>query len=140
MLFNCFTALLVLVQLAGATTLPLRIVSFNIRYAASSLETNEVSWWTLFCFIWPSQCRQPHSISHLSAIAANATLSATTVFGLQEALDNQLNDLLDGLGSEWTHIGVARDDGAKSGEYSPILYRSDVLDVVYSETKWLSVS
>lgn len=61
-----------------------------------------------------------------------------TIIGLQEVLDDRLTDILGGLGDGWDHIGVARDDGDKEGEYNPILYRSDVFNLVYSETKWLS--
>jgi endonuclease/exonuclease/phosphatase family metal-dependent hydrolase len=67
-------------------------------------------------------------------------VGAVTIMGLQEVLDNQLVDIKDGLGSNWAHIGFGRDDGAKSGEYSPILYRTDVVNLVYSEMKWLSLT
>lgn len=43
-----------------------------------------------------------------------------------------------GTEAGWTHIGVARDDGAASGEYAPILYNSNVFTLVHDETKWLS--
>lgn len=110
---------------AFCAALPLRIISFNIRYAATSLEANEKPWST----------RRPLLINQLSGQAAEAS---TTVIGLQEVLNNQLTDIKSGLGSQWAHIGVGRDDGATKGEYSPILYRTDVLRVLYSEVKWLS--
>lgn len=110
---------------AFCASLPLRIISFNIRYAATSLEANEKPWST----------RRPLLINQLSGQAAEAS---TTVIGLQEVLNNQLNDIKSGLGSQWAHLGVGRDDGATQGEYSPILYRTDVLKVLYSEVKWLS--
>jgi len=140
MLFRIIAVLVLTAQVVMSASLPLRVVSFNIRYAATSLETNEKPWWNLFCFASSSLCRQPHVIKHLSQISANATEGASTVFGLQEVLDNQLTDILSGLGSGWKHIGVGRDNGAKSGEYSPIIYRSDVFSVLYSETKWLSTT
>ncbi|POS74330.1 endonuclease/Exonuclease/phosphatase [Diaporthe helianthi] len=110
---------------AFCAALPLRIISFNIRYAATSLETNEKPWST----------RRPLLITQLAVQAAEAS---ATVIGLQEVLNNQLNDIKSGLGSQWAHIGVGRDDGATRGEYSPILYRTDVLRLLYSEVKWLS--
>lgn len=77
----------------------------------------------------------------IDALASYASASTSpTLFGLQEVLDNQLGDILSGLGSSWSHIGFGRDDGKEDGEYSPIIYRSDVLDVVYSEMKWLSTT
>lgn len=113
------------VQSSFCASLPLRIITFNIRYAATSLEANEKPWST----------RRPLLINQVAAQAAEAS---TTVIGLQEVLNNQLNDIKSGLGSQWAHIGVGRDDGATQGEYSPILYRTDVLRVLYSEVKWLS--
>ncbi|KAG1688162.1 hypothetical protein DVH05_003944 [Phytophthora capsici] len=38
----------------------------------------------------------------------------------------------------WEHIGVARDDGDDDGEYNPILYKTDVFELLHEETKWLS--
>lgn len=113
------------VQSSFSASLPLRLITFNIRYAATSLEANEKPWST----------RRPLLINQVAAQAAEAS---TTVIGLQEVLNNQLNDIKSGLGSQWAHIGVGRDDGATQGEYSPILYRTDVLRVLYSEVKWLS--
>lgn len=112
-------------QESFCASLPLRIITFNIRYAATSLETNEKPWST----------RRPLLINQVADQAAEAS---TTIIGLQEVLNNQLIDIKSGLGSQWAHIGVGRDDGATQGEYSPILYRTDVLRVLYSEVKWLS--
>jgi endonuclease/exonuclease/phosphatase family metal-dependent hydrolase len=131
-----FLLLLALVGTAIAASLPLRIVSWNIRYATSSLEANEKPWWDLFCSISSSRCREPHVIDLLSTTASAS--SSVSIIGLQEVLDNQLNDILNRLGSPWAHIGFGRDDGAKAGEYSPILYRTDAVSLVYSEMKWLS--
>lgn len=113
------------VQSSFSASLPMRIITFNIRYAATSLEANEKPWST----------RRPLLINQVAGQAAEAS---TTVIGLQEVLNNQLNDIKSGLGSQWAHIGVGRDDGATQGEYSPILYRTDALRVLYSEVKWLS--
>lgn len=119
----------------SAASLPLRVVSFNIRYATSSTDTNEKPWWSLLCLADHSQCREFHLCSTLGTYVYEVDAA---VVGLQEALDNQLTDVKNNLGSSWAHVGVARDDGAKSGEYSPILYDTDVLSAVYSVTKWLS--
>ncbi|KAF5497570.1 hypothetical protein CGCS363_v007905 [Colletotrichum siamense] len=129
---------LLLAEAAIAQGLSIRVVSFNIRYDAGSRESGEKPWWDLLCPIWKSRCRQPHVIDALKNAASAAPTDAVTVIGLQEVLDNQLNDIQSGLGSGWAHVGVGRDDGKKSGEYSPIFYRSDPLKLVYSEVKWLS--
>ncbi|KAH7029797.1 endonuclease/Exonuclease/phosphatase [Microdochium trichocladiopsis] len=122
----------------SAASLPLRITSFNIRYAASSLESGEKPWWSLFCGIWKDMCREPHTTAYIRDIATSTPSGTPALFGLQEVLDNQLSDIKNELGSSWQHVGVGRDDGAKKGEYSPIIYDGSVLRVLYSETKWLS--
>ncbi|KAI2614927.1 Endonuclease/exonuclease/phosphatase [Hypoxylon sp. NC1633] len=125
-LVTCF---LTAANVIMAASLPLRIVSFNIRYAATSLETNERPWST----------RRTGLIGQLNSVIAGASSAGeVVVLGLQEVLDAQLTDIKSGLGSGWTHYGFGRDDGARSGEYNPIIYRTDVLRLVYSEQKWLS--
>ncbi|KAJ0161026.1 hypothetical protein CTA2_6914 [Colletotrichum tanaceti] len=118
--------------------LPLRVVSFNIRYDAGSRELGEKPWWDLFCNISNDRCRVPHVVKAILKTASDAPSGAVTVIGLQEVLANQLKDIKDGLGSEWAHVGVGREDGKKDGEYNPILYRPDALRLVHDETKWLS--
>ncbi|ETS81206.1 hypothetical protein PFICI_06208 [Pestalotiopsis fici W106-1] len=110
------------------STVPIRFVSFNIRYAATDLETNEKPW---------SQ-RAPLVINQLKSIISSSVNGGETIFGLQEVLLNQLNDILSGLGSSWTSLGVGSSDGKQSGEYGPILYRPSALQLVYGTTKWLS--
>ena len=46
------------------------------------------------------------------------------IFGAQEVLHNQLQDMLNNL-DNYDYIGVGRNDGAKKGEYAPIFYRKD---------------
>ncbi|KAI8963642.1 Endonuclease/exonuclease/phosphatase [Daldinia sp. FL1419] len=129
-LLTAFTNLLAATNAAMAATLPLRIVSFNIRYAATSLDKNEKPW----------EDRRTGAINLLKTVTANASADGgVAVLGLQEVLDSQLNDIQNGLGDDvWTHYGFGRDDGAKKGEYNPIFYRTDVLKLLYSEQKWLS--
>lgn len=133
-----FLANLLIAEAVLAASLPMRIVTWNIRYAASSLETDEKPWWSVLCLFSDSYCREPHVVDSLSTIAAGAATGAVTIIGLQEVLSSQLSDVQSGLGSNWAHIGFGRDDGASSGEYNPIFYRTDVLKLVYSEQKWLS--
>ncbi|KAI0106775.1 Endonuclease/exonuclease/phosphatase [Daldinia grandis] len=129
-LLTAFTNFLAAANAAMAASLPLRIVSFNIRYAATSLDKNEKPW----------SDRRTGLINQVKSVAANASAAgAVSVLGLQEVLDAQLNDIKNGLGTDvWTHFGFGRDDGKKKGEYNPIFYRTDVLKLLYSEQKWLS--
>lgn len=59
--------------------------------------------------------------------------------GMQEVLHDQFEDLKDGLPG-YAAIGVGRDDGMTAGEYAPLFYRSDRLEVLDSKTFWLSQS
>ena len=61
------------------------------------------------------------------------------VIGVQEALKHQVSDL-EAMLSDFTWIGVGRDDGVDQGEFAPIFYRTDLFQVVRSGTFWLSES
>jgi endonuclease/exonuclease/phosphatase family metal-dependent hydrolase len=59
------------------------------------------------------------------------------LFGVQEALHNQMMDLQNNL-SDYQFIGVGRDDGKEKGEYSAIFYKKDKFEVLKQNTFWLS--
>jgi len=59
------------------------------------------------------------------------------VVGMQEVLHNQLNDLTSTL-EDYAYVGVGREDGKTKGEYSPIFYRKSALNLLESDTFWLS--
>ncbi|MEO5897008.1 MAG: endonuclease/exonuclease/phosphatase family protein [Vicinamibacterales bacterium] len=59
------------------------------------------------------------------------------VIGLQEALDFQIDEMLDAVPG-YAVIGVGRNDGARKGEYAAILFRKDRLSVAASGSFWLS--
>ncbi|RHJ91111.1 endonuclease/exonuclease/phosphatase family protein [Parabacteroides bouchesdurhonensis] len=59
------------------------------------------------------------------------------VFGAQEVLNNQLNDLLARL-PEYAYVGVGREDGKTKGEYAPIFYRKDRFLAEKSGNFWLA--
>lgn len=59
------------------------------------------------------------------------------IIGMQEALAFQLNELRDALPG-YAKVGVGRDDGLISGEFSAILYRAEDLDVLEHGTFWFS--
>lgn len=59
------------------------------------------------------------------------------VFGLQEALSHQIDDLAECL-SEWAWVGVGRADGKKAGEFTPVFYRKDRWKLLDSGNFWLS--
>ncbi|KAH8127849.1 hypothetical protein ACSS6W_009665 [Trichoderma asperelloides] len=105
--------------------MPLRIVTFNVRYATSSPVRGEKPW----------NERGPKLLNELNFITAgheNAFLC------FQEVLYDQLQDIQASLGPSWASIGRGRDDGKKKGEFSPVFYRSDVWRLERSQTRWLS--
>lgn len=59
------------------------------------------------------------------------------VLGIQEGLHQQVTYLDEQL-SDYTHVGVGRDDGKEKGEYSAIYYKRDLFEVKESGTFWLS--
>lgn len=59
------------------------------------------------------------------------------IFGVQEAMPNQMKDM-DSLLTEYNFVGVGRDDGKNSGEYSAIFYKKSQFKVLKSSTFWLS--
>ncbi|PGG95217.1 hypothetical protein AJ79_10183 [Helicocarpus griseus UAMH5409] len=114
-----------------AQPLSLRLLSFNIRYAASP-SGNEKAW----------SDRRDNLITQ---VAFETGVVENAFVGMQEVLHSQLENIVDGLNShpssganDWTHIGVGRDDGKEKGEYSPLLYRESIWELLESTTKWLS--
>lgn len=59
------------------------------------------------------------------------------IMGLQEVLKHQIDDLQERL-PDYSWIGVGRDDGKDSGEFSPVFYKTDRFDLVATNTFWLS--
>jgi endonuclease/exonuclease/phosphatase family metal-dependent hydrolase len=60
-----------------------------------------------------------------------------SVCGMQEALEGQIRDVLSIL-PEYGYVGKGRDDGKEAGEFSPILYKKDELNLLETQTLWLS--
>ena len=59
------------------------------------------------------------------------------IFGTQEALQHQLEDLLERL-PHYDYIGVGRDDGKSDGEHSAIFYKTDMFQLLDNGDFWLS--
>lgn len=71
------------------------------------------------------------------AVASFIMQQQPDVFGVQEALHNQMKDLKCKT-KGYKAIGVGRDDGAKGGEYNSLYFKSSSLSLVRQGTFWLS--
>lgn len=60
-----------------------------------------------------------------------------SIFGTQEVLHTQLQDLLHGL-RNYNYIGVARDDGMTKGEYAAIFYEKSRIRLLDHGDFWLN--
>jgi endonuclease/exonuclease/phosphatase family metal-dependent hydrolase len=97
---------------------PIRVMSFNIRYAAADDG----------CDRW----------DHRRTLAVE-TIRAhdPDVFGLQEPLASQMEDLRTAL-ADYDSVGVGRNDGVAAGEFVPIFYRRSRFKLVEEGHFWLS--
>lgn len=93
-------------------------VSYNIRL---NLESDASNWW---------EYRKERLSNQLEYLAPD-------VFGTQEGLPEQIA-YLDERFPDFSYVGVGRDDGKSSGEYSAIFYHTDTFELIDSGTFWLS--
>jgi endonuclease/exonuclease/phosphatase family metal-dependent hydrolase len=101
-----------------ASSGPVRVMSFNIRYGTA--DDGENAW----------SRRRDLVVETIRSFDPD-------VLGLQEALRDQLDELATALPG-YAEIGVGRDDGARKGEYAAILFRSERFAPIDSGTFWLS--
>lgn len=93
------------------------VMSYNIRL---STQGDKENWW------------EHRKEAVVDLIKRNDPVS----FGVQEALETQM-DFIDESLSDYSYVGVGRDDGKKGGEFSAIFYKKG-LRVLESGTFWLS--
>ena len=96
----------------------IKLITYNIRL---NTQADDVNAWPL---------RKEKFGNLLNQYNAN-------IWCFQEVLHKQLIDLKAML-PEYSYIGVGRDDGKESGEYSPIFYKNSLYQLVSSGTFWLS--
>lgn len=102
----------------GDATATLRAMTFNIRLDAASDGANA----------WPNR---------KELVADLIRYEEPAILGTQEVLLHQKAYLETALPA-YAFVGVARDDGADKGEFSPLAYRRDRFTLVDSGTFWLS--
>lgn len=110
-------ALLMLLFFSGIYGQNLKIMTYNIRLDVASDGENA----------WPN--RKDFFTSQIQFYSPD-------IFGVQEAMPNQIIDLATAL-PNYTHIGVAREEDGK-GESSSVFYRKDKFSVQQANTFWLS--
>lgn len=94
--------------------------SYNIRYENWNDSVNGN--------VWAKRCQ---------VICDQVNFMNPLIFGTQEVLYNQLQDLQQGLDG-YDYIGIGRDDGERGGEYEAIFYKKDLLTLLDSGNFWLS--
>ncbi len=114
--------LLISVMLLSGTlraqkTVNLIVASYNLRYNTSNDGVNA----------WPNRKEN---------VKALVRYHDFDIFGVQEALRGQLEDLAEM--KEFAFLGKGRDDGKDGGEHSSIFYKKDKFKVLDSGDFWLS--
>ena len=112
------SALLFLSVLAASAQM--LVGSYNIRYknAQDSLRGD----------LWTKRCQ---------VICDQVNFMSPDIFGAQEVLYPQLQDMLRGLDG-YDYIGVGRDDGERAGEYAAIFYKKNRVRLLSQGNFWLS--
>ncbi|NNE70984.1 MAG: endonuclease/exonuclease/phosphatase family protein, partial [Rhodothermales bacterium] len=100
----------------GATDLT--VMTFNIRYDNPGDGPSA----------WPNRA---------DWVAETIGTANPDVFGLQEALLHQIEHVAAAL-PDYRWVGVGRDDGEERGEFSPVFYRANLLELLDTGTWWLS--
>jgi endonuclease/exonuclease/phosphatase family metal-dependent hydrolase len=97
---------------------PLTVMSFNIRYGTAKDGENH---WTARREMLFDLVREQDA----------------DLVGLQEALASQIDEIVAAV-PMYAVVGVGRDDAARAGEYSAILFRKDRFRVAEAGTFWFS--
>ncbi|HSO89133.1 MAG TPA: endonuclease/exonuclease/phosphatase family protein [Draconibacterium sp.] len=96
----------------------MNIITFNIRFNNPGDSINA----------WPNR---------IGMVTGLMKFHEPDIFGLQEALIGQIEDIQNNLPDyEW--FGVGRDDGEKGGEFSPVFFNKTKFILIEQNTFWLS--
>lgn len=96
---------------------PITVATYNLRYNNKGDGINA----------WPNRKEN---------VKALIQFHEFDLFGTQEALRGQLNDVAEL--NEFAFLGAGRDDGKEAGEHSAIFYKKDRFKVLQSGNFWLS--
>jgi endonuclease/exonuclease/phosphatase family metal-dependent hydrolase len=95
-----------------------KVMTFNIRYDNPHDSVNA----------WPKRASQ---------VCDFIKDEKPDLLGMQEVLLQQYG-VLDSALTDYTSVGVGRDDGAKGGEMNPVFFRKERFEMVRTITFWLS--
>lgn len=96
----------------------LKVMTFNIRYDNPEDSLNA----------WPERA---------SFVCRFLKEEEPDLIGMQEVLAHQY-EYLDSVMTDYTLIGIGRDDGVKEGEMNPVFFRKNRFDIIRTKTFWLS--
>ena len=109
----------ILNEVQNSNSNSLRVMTYNIRFDNPADGVHA----------WPNR---------KELVASVIRFHKADIIGVQEALEHQIQDLMELLpGYDWVGVGRNEDGG---GEFSAILYRSSVVTVKAAQTFWLSES
>jgi endonuclease/exonuclease/phosphatase family metal-dependent hydrolase len=116
---TCFFVMNIFILISHKTNAQqLRVATYNIRYDNPGDSGN----------LWKDR---------KSNVAALIRYHGFEIFGVQEALHHQLNDLSAALPG-FAFYGRGRDDGKTAGEHSSVYWRTDLFELLDKGDFWLS--
>ena len=98
----------------------MKVASYNIRYDNKSDSVKGNGW-----------------AQRMPAVVALIRFHDFDIFGTQEGLKNQLDDISNSL-PQYTRYGIGRDDGIDKGEHAAIFYKKDEFKLLNKGDFWLS--
>ena len=113
-------ALLVAAAISANAQSYFNVASFNVRYDSKNDKAQGDGW----------EVRSKELFDMVN-------FERWEIFGAQECLHNQVEDMVKGL-DNYDYIGVGRNDGATKGEYAPIFYRKDRMKCLDKGWFWIS--
>ncbi len=113
-----FFLYLLMASLSVQAQQPLNVMTFNIRYNTPNDSANA----------WPLR---------KDKVASQILFHEADIVGVQEALHSQIMDLKQRL-PRFAWVGRGRDNGKQAGEYSAIFFDSTRVQLIKTETFWLS--
>lgn len=101
------------------TTITLNVATYNLRLLTSA-DTGDKAW--IKRKVYADKIIKKYDFD---------------IFGTQELVYSQITDLL-ALSSSYGYLGVGRDNGTTTGEFSAIFYKKNKFEVLEQGTFWLS--